>query len=265
MAPHDAFGRPLDEPDPTERLRSDEARAASVTAKHAEAPPGDRGPGRPAVHRAARLLGTLAVLAVGAAAIAVTMSRAVDRSHDDQRVAEHALADDPLGPRSLLRTVPLRRAMERLRDEADPDERIANLSASPERLLVTLIDDQDQQRWLSIGATGGVQSTDLNSTAGGNAGAPLSALSTIDPAPATRFLARKYAALQPHAREPTLVLVVTSISSSSTTVSSTGARAGIPQTTTGKVRYRFRWSVGFRGVRQADANWTLNRNGKLER
>lgn len=155
--------------------------------------------------------------------------------------------------------------MERLRDEADPDERVTNLSATPQRLLVTLVDGQDQQRWLSISSTGSVGSTELDSTASGSPGAPLSVLSTVDPAPATRFLARKYAALQPHAREPTLVLVVTSVSSSSTTVSSTGARAGIPQTKKGKLRYQYRWSVGFRGVRQADANWLLNRNGELQR
>lgn len=268
MAPRDAFGRSSDEPDPVSAFRAtpvpDPDRKQPPTAR-----PVGRGPApKPRSGRGAaalRFLATLLLLAVGGVAIGATMSRAVDRARDDQRVADHALAKDPLGPRSYLRTAALRRALQRLRDAAEPDERLAHLSVSPERVLATLVDAQDQQRWLSIGSTGKPRSIDLSSTASGDPGAPLSILSAIDPAPATRFLARKYRQLQPHAREPTMLLSITGLPRSSTTSSSAGARAGIPQATKGKVRHRYRWSISFRGVRQDDSSWLLRLDGKPER
>ncbi|MEV4421643.1 hypothetical protein AB0L40_16920, partial [Patulibacter sp. NPDC049589] len=218
------------------------------------------GAGRRRVAGVAGWLATVALLVAGGAAVASTLDRAVDDARDDPRVVEHALASNPFGPRSMLREAATRRGLARVRAAADAGDRFDGVVVTPERLQVTLVDAREQARWVAVGPTGRISETDLGTRSG--PAAPLSELRDVDPGPAARLVARKYRALRPDATDPTLVLSVGSVSTTSTSVRDLAAAlAGqSPRTTTSSsssTRWVLRWTASFRGVRSADATWPL--------
>lgn len=250
MSPvHDAFGRTTEESSQSATA----AQAPSDAAHPASVSRSERGGGGTGAARiVGRLLVVLLLLAGGAAAVAATMRHAIDIAPDQSRAVEHALAKDPLGPRSLLRAAPLRRGLDRLRRELDPGDRIVGVTVTPGRLLLSLADARDQSRWLMLGADGSIDEHDLSST-DDSAGVPFEA---IRPAGATRFLARKLRELRPHARDPTLSLAI--LTSSSSTTGAFGQSASATRRT-------LRWSVRFAGVRAAEESWTLDSSGRQVR
>jgi hypothetical protein len=269
MSQRDAFGRSADEPDPRVAQPfgarpEPSAERPPETARPVGGPPGA---GRRRAVGAASVLATFVLLALGGVAIAGTLGYALDASRKDERVAVHALQHDPLGPKSMLRTTTLRRALSRLRAAAEPDDRLEGVVAFPDYVMLTLVDPRDQERWLQLDATGNLQTSPLSTTASG-ATVPLSLLKTLDPAPATRYLARRYAQLQPYARDPTLSLVLSTATTSSVTTGTDAAiaaatKAGILPPSHGETtRTTTQWSVSFHGVRQADADALIDAKGR---
>lgn len=224
---------------------------------------GPVGPGAPDRARAlATWTATVLVLLVGAAGIAATLHSAVDGAHDDPRVIAHAVQDEPFVDRSLLRAAALRRALDRIREAAGPEDRLEGLSVRPESVTANVVDDRDQARWLTVGAAGDVRETAIG-TRTPRSGAPLRLLDDLPLERATRYAARRWAALRPDARDPRLTLIVSSITTSTTIDDLRAARPGeAPRTTGPETRWELRWSVGFEGVRVADRYRTLDRDGR---
>ncbi len=241
-APLDPFGRRAAESSPT-------------FASGSGTPPP---PARPArSHRrarvAGRLLAVVALLAAGGAAVAATMRHAVDTGASQSRALAFALASDPLGPRSLLRPAELRRALDDAAPDVRTDERVAGLTAGPERLLLTLIGDGGARRWLRIGVSGDRHETSLPSATGDEPGVRLGELR---PEPALRALARRLQQLGPAAREPTATLAITTRTSVSL-----GSDLAMRTATSRQLR----WVLTVQGVPAADRSITVDARGRVLR
>ncbi|WP_320669712.1 hypothetical protein [Patulibacter defluvii] len=235
---HDAFGRPARESSPTalRRTATDPA-SAPVPARAPRRPGGTRR----AAGRIASLLGVLLLLAGGVAAVTATMRHAVAQADDDPAAVEHGLDRAPFGPRSLLRPGPLDAALGRLRDRLGSRDRILGVTITPMRLILAVVDGGGARGWLSTDATGAVDRTSPRTSDDG-AGFPIEA---IRPTAAARFLARKYRALRPGAREPMLGL----------TVWETSRNGGAP-------RRALTWTASLEGVGAGRRSWTLDGRGR---
>ncbi|WP_210493873.1 hypothetical protein [Patulibacter sp. SYSU D01012] len=215
----DAFGR-------TTGAGASPPAAAPAPRRAASSPPG----------QAFRVLLLLVLLLAAGAAVWGTMRAAADWADRDQNAIEFALDRDPLGPQSLLRTDPLRRALDRVQARLRRGDRVAYLTISPEQLTATVADARDQRRWVTAQASGRVRETDLETTEE----APGFALDRLDVAPMTRAVAARMRALAPYAREPT---------ASVATDTETGAVEG--------------WTISVHGVRKRDELLTIDRKGRV--
>lgn len=216
----DAFGRT------TGAGASPPAAAARDPRRNASAPPG----------QATRVLLLVVLLLVAGVAVWGTMRAAASWADRDQNAIEFALQRDPLGPHSLLRTGPLRRALERVQARLRRGDRVAYLTISPAQLTATVADARDQRRWVTAQASGRMRETDLETTEE----APGFALDRLDLAPMTRAVAARMRTLAPYARDP---------SASVSTDTETGAIEG--------------WTISVHGVRKRDELLTIDRKGRV--
>lgn len=254
---YDAFGRSADAPGAPTRT----VRAEAGTARASR-----RAAGSSVAHWAAGVL----VLLAGAAGVVLTLDAAVGDAADDPRVAAHALASDPLGPRSLLRAPALRRALDRAVGSAGPDARIERVGVRPQELVATVVDDRDRGHRVSVNTRGDVRDTDLGDRAA-DSGAPVALLKDVPVQPAAHALAEHWARHRPDARNPTLSLVVTRTTTSTSSSTTTGlddeelagALAGLPSRGGGTTtRWSLRWAVAIEGVRAEDRRVLLDAAGR---
>jgi hypothetical protein len=237
--PFDPFGRRAEESSPTFPTRSAVARR--------------RGPStRPPVLRAlGRLLAVALLLVAGGGAVAATLRHAVDVGADQSRAIAFALTRDPLGPRSLLRPAGMRRALQDAAPEIRAGERVESLTATPTRVLLTVVASTGSRRWIRVGVGGDRGTTSL---AGGGAIATNGVrLRDLRPERALRVLVRRLARMGPPAPEPT---VTASVVTSTSVAFGTGL---VPRTTT---RRQLRWTLSVEGEPGADRTLAVDEAGR---
>jgi hypothetical protein len=218
----DPFGMPIAGP-------AAAGRAASLEATPAPAPTAAPGPARPPRRLPfAAVFTVLALIALG-----VMLWQTDRRERDAPAVIARELGGHALGARSLVRAAVLRPALDRVRDDLRPGERLVGLRVTPLELTARIRDAHGALRLVDVDLAGGLDSTSWSTD---TTSTPI-AFAAIDPAVPQRIVAAALPAA--HADDTHLGDVSLSVASDGTAT----------------------WSIQLDDVDIADRSWSADLAG----